>query len=64
MTKTGYSCINKRNRVKPGCRCEFLYYCSRSGKQIDPMSCHNGCKFFDSLASIYRRNVKLGAELL
>lgn len=65
MTRTGYSCMFMRRKVKPGCPAATDHWCSEFCKYIDPMTCQTSCPKFRTLADLHRRVYpKTGVELL
>lgn len=49
MTRTGFSCPQKRLKTKHGCRKSCEYWCNRFEKHINPIDCHVGCSVFAAL---------------
>lgn len=49
MTRTGFSCPQKRLKTKHGCQKSCEYWCSRFEKHINPMDCHIECSIFAAL---------------
>lgn len=58
MTYTGLSCQHKREKNKHGCSNAKEYYCSETGKMIDPHSCFFNCKNMLVIADMWRQQRK------
>lgn len=58
QTRTGHSCICRLQKTKHGCQNTIEYYCRNTGRVIDPMTCHKGCKSFETICKAYRRQMK------
>ena len=47
-TITGYSCLYKKKHIFTDGSDNFRYYCEKTGYEIDPLTCKNDCKYFES----------------